>query len=273
MKSLLVLTTTTLAKQIKINDDVHAELSDLAREASHPHAPPIPTIIPPLPYRDNFIFDGPNDCVSTSNADFKFTICPMATATQMSLNSLGMETHLLGIWTGLTYNHERDAIDGLIYRFGDTVGCERHREMRVDLSCGEAYDIVAMDEAEQCSYRARIEHPSACERDRLALYPLLLTAQAKDQFRRVKQAQNDEQLTVTGLEHYYKQLLVSDGLLVEDATIEASEAYEQWKSDNDAKSEYQDELDRLRAQVATLKSDLATCQSQSAFSDDFDPVL
>ena len=77
----------------------------------------------------------------------------------------------------MTYNHERDAIDGLVYRFGDTVGCERHREMRVDLSCGEAYDIVAMDEAEQCSYRARIEHPSACERDRLALYPLLLTGQ------------------------------------------------------------------------------------------------
>ena len=60
----------------------------------------------------------------------------------------------------------------------------------------------------------------------LFLWPI---PKAKDQFRRVKQAQNDEQLTVTGLEHYYKQLLVSDGLLVEDATIEASEAYEQWK--------------------------------------------
>ena len=44
-------------------------------------------------------------------------------------------------------------------------------------------------------------------------------------------------------------------------------------SDNEAKSEYQEELERLRAEVASLKSDLATCQSQSAFADDFDPVL
>ena len=44
-------------------------------------------------------------------------------------------------------------------------------------------------------------------------------------------------------------------------------------SDNEAKSEYETELERLRAEVASLKSDLATCQSQSAFSDDFDPVL
>ena len=44
-------------------------------------------------------------------------------------------------------------------------------------------------------------------------------------------------------------------------------------SDNEAKSEYETELERLRAEVASLKSDLATCQSQSVFSDDFDPVL
>ena len=96
--ALLLLLATVQTKQIKINDDVHAELADLAKEASHPQsAPLIPTVIPPLPYRDNFIFDSVEDCISTSNDDFKFTICPMSMATQTSLNSLGMETHLLGI--------------------------------------------------------------------------------------------------------------------------------------------------------------------------------
>ena len=89
-----------------------------------------------------------------------------------------------GVWTGLSYNAENDAIDGFIYHFGASTGCtqRRHREMHVELSCGATYAIVEMDEAEQCSYRARVEHPSACERDRLALYPLLASKQGTYQF-------------------------------------------------------------------------------------------
>jgi len=260
-------------KQIKINDDVHASLDDLASDSRLINPIPL-TIIPPLPYRPNYLFTGPGDCVETTDIDFKFTICPMDNVTQTSINSMGKETHLLGVWTGITVDYDDDTIEKIHYTFGDMDGCTKHREMIVNLACGDNYQILGqIDESEQCTYQATVQHPAVCDHDRLLLYPLLSDEQAKHRFQQLKQAQRDHLLTADGLEYYYKQLLVQDQLLLEQSEIERSDTYQQWKSDNEAKSEYERELERLRAEVASLKSDLATCQSQSAFSDDFDPVL
>ena len=83
-----------ICKQIKINDDVHASVQDL--EADSVGANPPTTILPPLAFHQNYLFESEIDCVETTNHDFKFTICPMFNATQSSLNGLGTETRVLG---------------------------------------------------------------------------------------------------------------------------------------------------------------------------------
>lgn len=83
-----------ICKQIKINDDIHASVHDL--EADLVEYTPPTTIVPPLTFRHNYLFDSELDCAETTNHDFKFTICPMFNATQSSLNGLGSETHVLG---------------------------------------------------------------------------------------------------------------------------------------------------------------------------------
>ena len=51
----------------------------------------------------------------------------------------------------------------------------------------------------------------------------------KTRYHNIKSAQRKELLTRDGLEHYYKQLLVDEGLLVDKQTIELGETYLQWK--------------------------------------------
>ena len=64
----------------------------------------------------------------------------------------------------------------------------------------------------------------------LEIRAILQTSQkGKTRYHNIKSAQRKELLTRDGLEHYYKQLLVDEGLLVDKQTLELGETYLQWK--------------------------------------------
>ena len=55
-----------------------------------------------------------------------------------------------GVWTGITVDYDDDTIKKFHYTFGDMDGCTKHREMIVNLACGDDYRIMGqIDESEQ----------------------------------------------------------------------------------------------------------------------------
>ena len=57
---------------------------------------------------------------------------------------------MIGVWTGITVDYDDDTIVKFHYTFGDMDGCTKHREMIVNLACGDNYQILGqIDESEQ----------------------------------------------------------------------------------------------------------------------------
>ena len=122
--------TYTSAEKLKIVDKIHATFEKQAEIKLFS-----PTAIPPIIYRQNFLFDSEEPCLSTSDELFNYNLCSMQNFTQISISQFDRSAHTIGVFLGFSVENYR--ISGLNFGYGDNDGCDTHRKASIKIICGQ----------------------------------------------------------------------------------------------------------------------------------------
>lgn len=253
------------AEKLRIVEKVHAYANQRDEQIQFG-----PTLAPPLAYKSNHLFDGDAPCQDYSDTVFKYTLCPCQNLTQRSHSQFDSSAHVLGVFGGFLVDNYR--FSALEFVYGDSDGCDGHRQARIIIKCGEKLALSNITEPNRCQYQGILEYPAACDDDRLLVYPLLSSA-SQSKWDKVASDRANGFITPVGYETFLRQILVDEGFAIDRDNVEKSEAFRAAKAKSEENRECAKEIEELKDENARLRSDLATCYSQNMEEDDFDPAF
>lgn len=254
-------------EKLKIVDRIHNY------GLKYENSPAPPTMTPPLPYKENFLFQETPTCLETQDEIFKYKICLLTNFTQTSISQFDQSSHVLGVFAGFSVENYR--FNAINFKFGDLNGCSTHRAGKVFLKCGPEVILSNITEPETCVYHGILQHPAACDDDRLVVYPLLST-EGQATWDEIASDHVNGFLTRLGYDRALQTLLIREGLQTDDVKIEQSAEFKAANAKSIVDSECAEEIAQLKSENIKLRSDLATCYSQNMDMDDpvdFDPMF